>query len=144
MLWIIHARQPYLHPRQFNFHLHQCLNKIRWLNRVDGGQEFCKHQTVLFQCSFLSKKSVQHSYCTFFHCGDVSVIVEMLDTGIPVDIGYDNGLTALMHLAFYNSIYVVHVLLQKRVRMWINQTMIVKRHFTGLHPITTPTSPGCY
>ena len=51
----------YLHAKQFGFHPYCCLNKIRWLNKVNGGDEFWRKEKILFERLFLPQKSVYDS-----------------------------------------------------------------------------------
>ena len=47
-LFIADDRQLYLHLKRSGFWHTPCLEIVKWLNRVNGGHEFRKHETVLF------------------------------------------------------------------------------------------------
>ena len=86
---------------------------IQWLNKVNGGHEFRKHETfVLTVLSFIEiDPELVKSFTFAAWTGDVSKIGDMMESGMPVDILDEYGNTALMNAARNNRTDVVRYLL---------------------------------
>ena len=94
--------------------MHERLKLIQWLNKVNGGHEFCKHETVFFLTVLSFIEIDPELVQSFIHAawyGDVSKVVDMVEAGMPVDILDEDGWTALMTAACNNRTDVVRYLL---------------------------------
>ena len=85
-----------------------------WLNRVNSGHEFRKHETVLTVLSLIEiDPQLIRSFTIAARDGDVTKVVDMLESGMPVGIGDKYDYTALMGAALNNRTDVVRCLLEK-------------------------------
>ena len=75
--------------------------------------------------------------------GDYIKVVEMLNTGMLVDVCDEYGITALMQAAENNQLTSL-VSCCTRERTLINEIVLIGQLYTGLHSLTRLTSLKCY